>query len=165
MWHTTTQHYSTLFFAVMLGKKTHVLHWETAGFCRSCWRAQRGPRNQESSNVAAQLCKPGKNYSCWQACLGKAIRNQGAFTNVRLTPSRNLTYDHKHQECSVNHRGCWRICSRIKKKKEKKKTVGTLGSHSFQPFSIHRSVFSFPPTVSSRMFSACPSDVLVNHNF
>lgn len=75
--------------------------------------------------------------------------NQSAFFNVRRMPSRNLSYDHKHLDCSVNHRGCWRICNR-----EKKKTVGT---HSFQPFHIHRSVSFFPPTVSSRPFTSCPS--------
>lgn len=32
--------------------------------------------------------------------------NQSAFFNVRRMPSRNLSYDHKHLDCSVNHRGC-----------------------------------------------------------
>lgn len=156
---TQLQHSSTLGFEIMLGKWTRAALGDYRLLQKLSGSSKRPSKAHWSwmSTNMAQLCKPGKHYSCWQACLGTAIRV--LFFNVRRMPSRNLSYDHKHLDCSVNHRGCWRICNR------KKKTVGTLGAHSFQPFHIHRSVFSFPPTVSSRPFSSRPSDFFVNHNF
>lgn len=65
-----------------------------------------------STNMA-QLCKAGKHYSCWQACLGTAIRVLFSMWDVCHL---EICYDHKHLDCSVNHRGCWRICNREKKR-------------------------------------------------